>query len=73
MTALGTAPQSTSKAVSSANSSSRIIVRVPPMAAWRASLALMAGTPTQQHYPRSKEQCAAGGNPMMNENVEATK
>lgn len=72
MTFLGTAPQSTSKAVSSANSSSRIIARVPPMAASFASMGRMARTPTQHCTARIKAGRANGGNPTMQENVEAT-
>lgn len=60
MTFAGTAPQSTSSAVSSANSSSRIIARVPPMAASFASMGLMAATPTQQNNARIKAGRANG-------------
>lgn len=59
MTFAGTAPQSTRSAVSSANSSSRIIARVPPMAASFASMGRMARTPTQQFTARIKSAAAA--------------
>lgn len=62
MTFAGTAPQSTSSAVSSANSSSRIIARVPPMLARRASMGLMARTPTQQGTARIKAGRTGGDN-----------
>lgn len=55
MTLAGTAPQSTSKAVSSANSSSRIIARVPPMDASFASMGLTGRTPTQHDTARIKD------------------
>lgn len=72
MTFAGTAPQSTSTATNSANWSSAIICRVPPMAASFASMGRMASTPTQHCTARIKAGRANGGNPTMQENVEAT-
>lgn len=73
MTFAGTAPQSTSSAVSSANSSSRIIARVPPMAASFASMGLMAATPTQQNYARIKAGRVNGGKSTINANIEGSR
>ena len=73
MTLAGTAPQSTSNAVSSANSSSRIIARVPPMAASFASMGRIARTPTQQNNARIKAGRANGGNTTINANIEGSR
>ena len=61
MTFAGTAPQSTSTATNSANWSSAIICRVPPMLANLASIGVIAGTPTQQNNARIKAGRANGG------------
>lgn len=72
MTFAGTAPQSTSSATNSAKLSSAIICRVPPMLANLASIGVIAGTPTQQDMAGNIPVIARGGNPTMQENVEAT-
>lgn len=60
MTLRGTAPQSTSVATRALNWSSAIICRVPPMLARRASMGLMARTPTQHNNARIKAGRADG-------------
>lgn len=62
MTFAGTAPQSTSTATNSANWSSAIICRVPPMAASFASMGRMARTPTQQDMAGNIPSIARGSN-----------
>lgn len=69
MTLAGTAPQSTSRATSTRNSSSWIICRMPPMEAMRASLERNA---TVSLMVRIKCQIASRLKSTMQGNIEAT-